>query len=84
MTDPSKSSVPGFRYDVFLSYAWVDNDPDGIARAWVSEFRTKLGKALNARLGRRGQSKFFFDIETLGKNVDLGHKSRTRCRNPQP
>ena len=59
-------------YDVFLSYAWVDNDADGIAGAWVSEFRRKLGKALDARLGRGGQTKFFFDTETLGKNVAFG------------
>ena len=59
-------------YDVFLSYAWVDNDADGIAGAWVSEFRRKLGKALDARLGRGGQAKLFFDTETLGRNVAFG------------
>ena len=73
MTSSGSAYAGGdLQYDVFLSYAWVDNEPDGIAGAWVTEFRTKLGKALDARLGRGGQSKFFFDTETLGKNVDFG------------
>ena len=59
-------------YDVFLSYAWVNNNADGPAGQWVSEFRKKLGAALDERLGRTGQAKFFFDIETLGRNVEFG------------
>ncbi len=61
-----------FEYDVFLSYAWVNNNEKGIAGAWVSDFLERLEAALNARLGRSDSSKFFFDVRTLGKNADFG------------
>ena len=57
-------------YDVFLSYAHVNNNPEG--GAWVSEFHKKLRAKLDERLGRPGRAKFFFDIETLGKNAEFG------------
>ena len=59
-------------YDVFLSYARVDNNADGPAGEWVSEFRRKLSIALDQRLGRAGRAKFFFDLETIGQNRAFG------------
>ena len=61
-----------FEYDVFVSYAWVNNDPDGPGGTWVSDFRKRLGRALDERLGRTGCARFFFDRETLGKHVQFG------------
>lgn len=73
MTD-SKSAYAGgdFEYDVFLSYAWVNNNPKGIVGNWVSGFQERLEATLNARLGRSDSSKFFFDIKTLGKSTEFG------------
>ncbi|MDH3598296.1 MAG: toll/interleukin-1 receptor domain-containing protein [Candidatus Tectomicrobia bacterium] len=68
----SESAYAGgeLTYDVFLSYAHVNNHPDG--GAWVSEFHKQLRAKLDERLGRSGRAKFFFDTGTLGKNVEFG------------
>ena len=74
--------VPGFKYDVFISYAWVNNAQKGPGGKWVSEFRRRLGAALDARLGRQDSFKFFFDIETLGRNVDFGPQIEEALEKP--
>jgi hypothetical protein len=81
MSTSGASYVGGdFEYDVFLSYAWANNDPDGEAGEWVTEFRKRLNKAVNAELGRDCQTKFFFDIETLGPNVEFGDQIEDALR----
>ncbi len=43
MADQVKAYVPGFEYDVFISYSHANNS-DG----WVSKFRQKLDVRLKA------------------------------------
>jgi hypothetical protein len=64
MTDPSKSSIPGCRYDVFFSYAQA-NDHDG----WVTRFKEELTALLNERLDNEPQ--IFWDEQSLKLNDDL-------------
>src|SRR6516165_3977156 len=56
-------NVSGFRHDIFVSYASVDNEPDGQNVRWVSRFRKDLEIALRQRLGQ--EIKFFFDAADL-------------------
>jgi hypothetical protein len=43
--------VPGFKYDVFISYAHFDNEADSQDIRWVSRFQSDLKNALRQRLG---------------------------------
>jgi hypothetical protein len=75
MSDGGKSAfVPGFQYDVFISYAWVNNYPEQDGKpetGWVSQFKTKLQQRIDERLGRTGAARLFFDRTRLGKNQDF-------------
>jgi TIR domain len=54
--------VPGFRYDLFISYA-SENNRDG----WVEQFQKTLGEELSDLLGRQFDPKnsVFFDLRVL-------------------
>lgn len=56
-------------YDIFLSYAEVDNIALGKAwmgyDLWVGAFKFALQQALDAELGRKGEAKWFFDAKDL-------------------
>ena len=43
--------IPGYKYDVFVSYAHFDNEADTRDIRWVSRFQADLKKALRQRLG---------------------------------
>jgi len=43
--------APGFKYDVFISYAHSDNQPDPQDFQWVTAFAKNLRMALQQRLG---------------------------------
>ncbi len=62
---------PDFDYDVFVSYAWVNNDPKGTAGTWVSDLQERLQTVLDERLGRAGSSRFFFDRDELSRTKDF-------------
>ena len=67
--------VPNFDYDVFISYAWVDNqvdDDDQSAHGWVSQFRDRLTRRIDQKLGRIDSARIFFDTFAIGKNHDFG------------
>jgi hypothetical protein len=52
-TDALKAYVTGFRYDVFVSYAHVDNVPlEGADKGWVTIFIKNLENYLARKLGR--------------------------------
>ena len=46
--------VPGFDYDIFISYASVDNEPELDQEGWVSTFFQLLQTRLWKLLGRKG------------------------------
>jgi energy-coupling factor transporter ATP-binding protein EcfA2 len=50
-----------YRWDVFVSYASVDNVPMGSSLGWVEEFVTALSYSLDALSGRRDQVRIFKD-----------------------
>ncbi|HXP02517.1 MAG TPA: hypothetical protein VN808_00240, partial [Stellaceae bacterium] len=54
--------VPGFKYDVFVSYAHVDDRPlVGAELGWVSTLQRNLFMLLDRRLGRREDYSPFTD-----------------------
>jgi TIR domain len=57
--------VPGFEYDVFVSYARVDNVPSPAAdRGWVDTFIQILQSGLDCKLGRR-EARLWIDDQKL-------------------
>jgi hypothetical protein len=67
--------VPNFDYDVFISYAWVDNqvdDDDQSAHGWVSQFRDRLRRRVDQMLGREDSVRVFSDTFEIRKNRDFG------------
>jgi TIR domain len=56
-------------YDIFLSYASVDNtelaEPYAHQKHWVMAFKVALQQAVDTRLGRSGGAKWFFDAQNL-------------------
>jgi hypothetical protein len=61
--------VPGFKHDVFISYAHFDNEPDTQDVRWVSRFQADLKTALRQRLGT--EPDIFFDTRSLQAHDDL-------------
>jgi hypothetical protein len=67
------SYAKGFEYDVFVSYAAVD-DSEVLAenkRGWVSSFVQHLESALHIRLGGREKLRIYFDSRNLAGNHRL-------------
>lgn len=64
------SWVPGFQFDVFISYARVDNstadrEPD---RGWVAQFHRHLDVALSKKVGRLDTVKIWRDVREISGN----------------
>lgn len=49
--------VPGYKYDVFISYAQQNNEDE-----WVSHLRHELKRLVYSKLGHKGDD-FFFDAK---------------------
>ena len=45
--------VAGFKYDLFISYSHIDNEPVEEGKGWIDEFESRLKQALWARIGTR-------------------------------
>jgi hypothetical protein len=63
----------GFEYDVFISYAAVD-DMEPVAddgRGWATMFVRNLEMVLASRLGGREKLRIYFDQRNLGGNHEL-------------
>ncbi len=63
--------VPGYRHDVFVSYAHFDNEADAQDVRWVSRFQVDLKNALRQRLGE--EPVIFYDTRNFEANdqVDI-------------
>lgn len=74
MADQVKAYVPGFEYDVFVSYSHANN-----SEGWVSKFRQKLDARLKERVPPGAT--FFRDADSLQGNDDLTPKIVGGIRN---
>jgi hypothetical protein len=65
--------VPGVKYDLFISYARVDDEADHADDGWVSAFVGDLSRAVKSRLGLRSNEglEVFFDRRNLRSDDDL-------------
>ena len=54
--------VPNCRYDLFISYAHVDNEPGPDSAGWVTAFHNSLARIARQKLGRDADDfRIFFD-----------------------
>ena len=72
------SLIPGFQYDIFISYRQKDNKYDG----WVTEFVTNLKKELEATF--KEEISVYFDINPHDglletHDVDASLKNKLKC-----
>jgi len=62
--------IPGFEYDIFISYAHVDNFAlPGQAEGWVEQFHKNLNLLLAKRVGRMDRIKLWWDNRKLDGNT---------------
>lgn len=54
------ANQPTYEFDIFISYAHVDNLPGG-RRGWVYRFQKELVERLDRRLGRVGAARIWWD-----------------------
>ncbi len=58
--------IPGFEYDIFISYAHVDNATfSGQEEGWIKLFYAHLKQMLDRRYGRMGTVKIWWDDKKL-------------------
>src|SRR5512140_3444581 len=72
------SLVPGYKYDIFISYRQKDNKYDG----WVTSFVDNLKKELDATF--KEEVSVYFDINPFDGiletyNVDASLKEKLKC-----
>lgn len=62
--------VPGFEYDIFISYAHIDNIAyPGQTAGWIEHFYKNLNLMLAKRFGRMDSVKIWWDNNKLDGNV---------------
>ncbi len=62
--------VPGFRHDVFISYARADNQTTDGSDGWVTTLKLELERLVDAELdGFKSVDNFYFDEATLPSNA---------------
>lgn len=58
--------IPGYEYDIFISYAHVDNAKfPGQTEGWIEQFYTNLNLLLAKRFGRMDMVKIWWDSKKL-------------------
>jgi len=58
--------IPGFEYDIFISYAHVDNMAiAGQSHGWIQQFHDNLKQKLDRRYGRMGVVKIWWDDKKI-------------------
>jgi hypothetical protein len=63
--------VPGYEYDLFVSYAHADDVLEEGEEGWVGQFVKRLVPALRQRLGGSEALKIFFDSRATSANYEL-------------
>jgi hypothetical protein len=63
--------IPGFDYDLFVSYAHADDMAADGQDGWVAQFVRHLEPTLRQRLGGAEALKIFFDSRATGANNNL-------------
>ena len=64
------SYLPGFDYDIFISYAHVNNQrADERDEGWVAQFQKHLEVQLSMLVGRVGVVKIWWDTELDGSRL---------------
>src|ERR1039458_2506488 len=58
--------VPGYKHDIFVSYAQIDDTPIVEGRGWVSTFVERLQRFLAMRLGRADAYSIWMDRRLSG------------------
>lgn len=62
--------VPGYEYDIFISYAHVDNATfPGQESGWIQTFYDNLNLMLAKRFGRMGMVKIWWDSQKLDGSI---------------
>ena len=62
--------IPGYTYDIFISYAHVDNIAfPGQGDGWIKQFYENLNLLLARRCGRLGMINFWWDSKKLDGSV---------------
>ncbi len=64
--------IPGYEYDIFISYAHVDNAMfPGQTAGWIEQFYTNLNLLLAQRFGRMDMVKIWWDSKKLDGSTDF-------------
>jgi hypothetical protein len=63
--------IDGFQNDVFVSYAYADNEPGLGGYSWVTRFVGHLETALRQRLGCGDKLSIYIDTRDLSSNNEL-------------
>ncbi len=62
--------IPGYEYDIFISYAHLDNATfPGQGDGWIKQFYENLNLMLAKRFGRMGMVKIWWDSKKLDGSV---------------
>ena len=72
--------LPGFEYDIFISYAHVDNETlDENDKGWVEQFHRAFAILINQRVGRADRLKIWRD-EKLGPFTEFDAEISDRLK----
>jgi hypothetical protein len=64
--------VPGYAFDIFISYPRESDEPDPWSTSWVTEFHRHLKNAINERIPDKDGVRIYFDSQ----NFEAGHHSQ--------
>lgn len=73
----------GYDFDVFISYARVDNQEVNLGGSdirWVDYFRAQLERRVNQALGRNHSARFWFDRSDIARNQQFPDEIRHSIR----
>jgi hypothetical protein len=74
--------VPGYEFDVFVSYAWVDNEAfEPADHGWVDALYHNLYKTLAQKIGRKEAFAIWRDTQNLRGNQEISRHIPDQVRN---